>query len=81
MDEYQVMSSKRKIFRKTIRTDVESRLQSTLGDLEQTIGKKEFQRRIKKAGKVLTSKLKVPKVSPDQVLKLPAVTPAKKKAQ
>ena len=50
-----------------------SRLASTLGDLEQVIGKNKFHKNLKKASKVLTADVKRIKPDTEKVLQLPPV--------
>ena len=44
--------------KKIIRTNISNRLMQTFGDLEPALGKKKFQRNIKRASKALAARLK-----------------------
>jgi hypothetical protein len=67
------MSKASKTFKKKVRKDVMTRLASTLGDLEQAVGKNKFRKNLKKASKLLTADVRKIKLHADTVLQLPPV--------
>jgi hypothetical protein len=77
------MSKITKTIKKTMRRQIESRLEASFGDLQQALGKTKFRRNIKRASKVLIADLKKNKGLAEEPLLLPeaaSVASQKKRA-
>jgi len=66
------------VSKKTIREDIEKKIEAALGELKTEIGEKKFKNRVKKAAKILAHGFK--NVSKPPVVKKAEKTPVVKKA-
>jgi hypothetical protein len=67
-------ASKKKTQKQILRQHIATTIAKNLMDLRETLGEKKFNRKVKKAAKVLTTGLPKKKKSNKKVLELPLVT-------